>query len=128
MSVLSSALLNRMTIARRLQLNMVLALAMLSLVAWGGWSAMSLALQGAHSLQQDEARLQAPVGRFQRDYAILLQVMNDHIITMNEAQGQAFNQQLDQLRHELMSLLQSLGAPVEKGGNGLLQLRDDAPP
>ncbi len=114
--------LQTITIAKRLQLNMAVAFAMLAIVGFGGWSAMSSALQGTNNLKQTEETLAQPLASFQRDYVSTLQTMNNYVVTMNHQRGEDFNQQIGQLEQNLTTLLTNLGADVVTNGDGLLVL------
>ncbi len=119
-----NGLLQSINISTRLYINMLMSLLMLVVVGFAGWASMTLALDNSNTLNHDEHQLVQPVADFQRHYSATLQAMNDYVITMNEQRGQAFNQQIDQLRTSLAQLLNNLGADAAISGDGLLELKD----
>jgi methyl-accepting chemotaxis protein len=119
-----NAFLDSMSISKRLYISMVMSLAMLLVLGAGAWSAMGHTLTNSEQLQSTEASLVTPVADFQKAYTLTLQSMNDYLMTMNEQRGASFNTEVDALRVSLQSLLQSLGADVEMGGDGLLLMKN----
>lgn len=104
--------IHAMSIAKRLQSNLIVAFIALFILGVSAYSAMQFAIQQSQQLISNETELVEPIADFQRNYSQTVQAMNDTIITMNEAKSKAFNQRIDELHQSLIQLLTQLGAVV----------------
>ncbi|MDG6778865.1 methyl-accepting chemotaxis protein [Thiomicrorhabdus sp. zzn3] len=117
----------RLTIGGRLWLNLLMAVIFLSGVAISGWYAMNQAEHSAQKLVSVEQERTVKVAQFHEDFIKTVQGMNTYLLTLDEEAGKAFNQSLDDQLEELKTLLQSLGAQTEVGGNGYWVLQSYPP-
>jgi methyl-accepting chemotaxis protein len=118
--------IHAMSIAKRLQSNLIVAFVALLIIGISAYSAMQFAIQQSQQLISNEAELVEPIADFQRNYSQTIQAMNDTIITMNEDKANEFNQRIDQLNQSLLLLLAQLGAEVAPNSDGLLEMKTDS--
>ena len=118
--------IHAMSIAKRLQSNLIVAFVALLIIGISAYSAMQFAIQQSQQLISNEAELVEPIADFQRNYSQTVQAMNDTIITMNEAKSKEFNQRIDELHQSLIQLLTQLGAVVEPNSDGKLTMNSEA--
>lgn len=117
---------NAMSIANRLQSNLIVAFIALLIIGISAYSAMQFAIQQSQQLISNETKLVEPIADFQRNYSQTVQAMNDTIITMNETKSKEFNQRIDELHQSLIQLLTQLGAVVEPNSDGKLTMNSEA--
>lgn len=117
---------NGMSIAKRLQSNLLLVVVALLIIGVSAYSAMQFAIQQSQQLISNETELVEPIAEFQRNYSQTVQAMNDTIITMNETKAKEFNQRIDALDQSLVQLLTQLGAVVEPNSDGKLTMNSEA--
>jgi methyl-accepting chemotaxis protein len=118
--------IHAMSIAKRLQSNLIVAFIALFILGVSAYSAMQFAIQQSQQLISNETELVEPIADFQRNYSQTVQAMNDTIITMNEAKSKEFNQRIDELHQSLIQLLTQLGAVVEPNSDGKLTMNSEA--
>ena len=117
---------NGMSIAKRLQSNLLLVVVALLIIGISAYNAMQFAIQQSQQLIHNESTLVEPISQFQRNYSHTIQAMNDTIITMSESKSTEFNQRIDQLHQSLVQLLAQLGAVATPNADGKLILNSDA--
>ena len=101
-------LLEKLSIQKRLWLNLLITIIFLLAVAYSARLALIEVRSSADTLTQIQQTQSAKISEFQTHFSNTLQKMNDYLLTLDDKTGQAFNQKMDNLK----SLNQSLKAVV----------------
>lgn len=101
-------LLEKLSIQKRLWLNLLISITFLLAVAYSARLALIDVRGSADTLAQIQQTQSAKISEFQTHFSNTLQKMNDYLLTLDDKTGQEFNQKMDDLK----ALNQSLKAVV----------------
>jgi methyl-accepting chemotaxis protein len=91
-------LLEKLSIQKRLWLNLFISITFLLAVAYSARLALIEVRGSAETLAQIQKSQTEKISEFQTHFANTLQKMNDYLLTLDEKTGQAFNQKMDDLK------------------------------
>ncbi len=91
-------LLEKLSIQKRLWLNLLISITFLLAVAYSARLALIEVRGSSETLAQIQKSQTQKISEFQTYFANTLQKMNDYILTLNDKTGQAFNQKMDDLK------------------------------
>lgn len=91
-------LLEKLSIQKRLWLNLLISITFLLAVVYSARLALIEVRGSADSLAQIQQTKSAKISEFQTHFANTLQKMNDYLLTLDDKTGQAFNQKMDDLK------------------------------
>jgi methyl-accepting chemotaxis protein len=111
---------SRLSIGSRLWGNLIIALAFVGFVTLVGWLASNHSADQAHKLVNNANLLTKPINQFHKDFINTLQQSNTFILTLDQTEGDKFNQMIDQQMANLYQLLEQMGAKVEPNASGFM--------
>jgi methyl-accepting chemotaxis protein len=97
-------LLEKLSIQKRLWLNLLISITFLLALAYSARLALIDVRGSADTLAQIQQTQSAKISQFQMHFSNTLQKMNDYLLTLDEKTGQEFNQKIDDLKELNQSL------------------------
>lgn len=97
-------LLEKLSIQKRLWLNLLISITFLLALAYSARLALIDVRGSADTLAQIQQTQSAKISQYQMHFSNTLQKMNDYLLTLDEKTGQEFNQNIDDLKELNQSL------------------------
>ncbi|MDA3808380.1 MAG: methyl-accepting chemotaxis protein [Thiomicrorhabdus sp.] len=97
-------LLEKLSIQKRLWLNLMISITFLLALAYSARLALIDVRGSTDTLAQIQQTQSAKISQFQMRFSNTLQKMNDYLLTLDEKTGQDFNQKIDDLKELNQSL------------------------
>lgn len=117
-------IMKNLSIAKRLWLNLSIAVLITLAIAWGGLSGLWKAEESSNSLVTQENEQIAPFESFHHSFRELVDKMMRTLLIRSEDGLKAFNQAVTAQRDELSELFAQQEIAVEIDGNGYLKLAE----